>query len=362
MEGIVKNDKDTCKSTLSVLLRGDNLKVKLGPNTMYYIYLYSVNADSSITNVKYMHCYSILEHYSRLERLPQLTEKDYEKLEKKHQSLCDDLLCFAILLHESKSWPEDAAEIYDELGSHNVLSESQSFFDAVNGLKKIPHDRLVKRLDNVEKEFASSKHESLTKLSAAAVIFSYKDKIINNKDCHDIVGQFTRDLMNYARCITCVFKGCDDFYIRNREAMMTECSTSSRGCKKMLDAFSDESSYFGIIFKRLLCSSFQVGAGELCDEVLGDFEELMIAQKPNDRTRQSSAAPSKRSRRQTTIRATRKCDERENAGATEKNGLARAIFVDMIDSMEHQGIVKLDPRAKGKVIKRLAWPIETNCE
>jgi hypothetical protein len=367
MKGIRKHDVDDGKLSLYDLLRSRNLKVKLSPETLDFINLYSTHEDPSITSIKYLHCFSIFEHYHSLYEDDLLSEKDFKNLEHEHQSLCDDLQCLAIFLQEKDKWPLDVTDIYEELGLYDDLAESEEFFNACQGIKKIPHDRLVARLERVEKEFGNrlatnDKHPTTSTIS---ILLSYKDKIANNKDCQDIVKQMIDDIMNYAQTIQCSICDRPNFYFNGRSSLIAHCLTSSRS-NEMLRYHLNENTYYGVLLNKILHSTGQIAAAELFDEVSADFKRIMSLDTiPDTKTRQepsSQPSPPKRSRRLTTIRATRRCKEhngKQDDKDDERDGLARAIFVDMIDSMEHQGIVKLDPRTRGKVIKRLAWPIPT---
>lgn len=365
MKGISKHSEETSRDRLNELLRSRNLKVKLAPDTLDFINIHSLNADSSITSICFLHCYCIFEHYQKLEEEDLLSKKEFEKLEYKHQALCDDIQCYARFLEEKDVWPEDVSDIYEELGRLDDLSLSTDFFNAIHGVRKIPHDRLVKRLQRVEDDFAELiDHKKQTKRNALTIMLSYKEKIINNKDDKDVVAQLIDDLMKYARNIRCPFNEHPNFYYNDRKSLIRGCFSSSRNYNELVEMrYLDQSTFFGILFSKILQSPGQIAAGELCEEVLPDFKELIKrTRKSVDKKQSSAPSPPKRSRRLTTIRASRKCDDKREDSSDEIDGLARALFVDVIDCMEHQGIVKLDARAKGKIIKRLAWPVMTKDE
>lgn len=356
MKGIHKQTDQSKVGYLEILLRSRGLKVKLGPNVLDFIYEHSLHTDSSITNVKYLHCYAIFEHYQRLNAESLISQAEYEELESQHQLLCDNILSLSLFLKDKDKWPTDATDLYSELESYSDLSKSHDFFDSLQSLRKISHDRLVKRFENVENQFGNlvTKSKKVVKQNAVSILSSYKDKIGNNRDCDEILLQLINDLMKYAKNIRSPFNEQRNFYFNNVRSLETGCFTASRRAEELSETYLNESSYFGILFKRILNSPGNIAAAELCDEVLEDFKKLITIQESTTEKRQDPVE-TKRSRRKTTIRASRKSMGRETS-EEERDGLARAIFVDMIDSMEHQGIVKLDARAKGKVIKRLAWP------
>lgn len=338
MKGITKLSRDSFQDRLDVLLRSRDLKVKLAPATLDLIYLHSLYADASITNISYLHCYCIFEHYKRLDEKSILTEKEYKKLERKHQSLCDDLQCYALFLYDLDTWPQDASDLYEELGRLDDLSQSTEFFNAIHRIKKIPHDRLVGRLEMIAKQFTD--HKQQAKRNAPSILLSYKEKIANDKGEKHTVSELLDDLMKYARTIKCPFSKHPNFYFSDCQTLIRGCLKPARSQRELLQSgYLDESTFFGVLLNKVLSSPRLMAANELFDEVLTDFKELISTHK----TEQSSES----------LQPRREHAEYSNE---EMDGLVRALFIDTIDSMEHQGLVKLDPRSKGKVIKRLAWP------
>lgn len=357
---LINRDKEVAsRELLEDLLRSKETEFKLGKKCLDYIYESYINCDASISNLKYLHQYAMFEYYSKLnnieesankqngDRDPMLNKSQLKAASEYHKYLCNQMYYFYDLTHDSGKFPEDITDIYDELLENDDLAQSVNFINAIKDIIKFPHSSLLRRIDLVDKRYRMAPKTIYDKRDVTRIIFNYKDKILNNEDCKKIVMSLVDELIVFSQGLTNPLHGTNrKIYFNNTETFMERTLPSAR-YEKSVERFVDGSTDFSILYSLIHSSTSEISIADLFNDFVPMLEEWIEKNKPKSKKMKQTV--SSRTLRRTT-RA-----EKERSEVLD-DGLAKAIFIDILLSMEDQGLIKLELRTSRRgMIKKIIW-------
>lgn len=366
---------------LEELVRNRGITMKLGPDALNFIHDYYQNVDPSISNVVYLLNHALFEHYHRLEdvykRMNESARSAWRKLEskyEKHQYVCDQLLNLALLLRDQGLFPEDVSDVYELLLDYENLSHSKELVDALMNLGKLKHETSLRRIDRVLMRAERVKATKNGMTTVVSILASYRDKILNNKDCTEIVSSMINELIEYVRDLeNPLAKDIYHIYFHNRAELSKSSMTAARYEDTFMENFcGKDRTYFSILVRYLLNAQGSLGVFDLMTEVEDEYKELMrnersptlrkgprIKVTPKKAAGRSSRAAATTASAAITVSAGTNVESQaapKGLDGEEEDGLIKALFADIIDCLELQLMIKLDPRTKQRCLKRLVWP------
>lgn len=371
----IVRDKDLdSKDVLESLLRNEGSKFKIGANLLTLIYHCFIECDNSITNLSLMYIYAMYEYYSHLDNCEissdgkkhktshSTSNKGLDSALKYHDFICDQMYYYQELLQDRGKFPDDVTYIYDELFAHDELAHSIDFIDAIKGIIKFPRQAILRRIEQVEKKFHDFGKTKKNNDDVVEILSKYKERIDNNEDCDIIVTNLVDELLEHARVLKNPNSlGHGHIYYNDSDAINDHILRSSRNNKRQIRCYHDDSTYFGALFNQILDSPGHISINDLFNDVLPSLRELIRT----DRTqlvasskgpRRKFTTPRKSIRTTPVKAAATRPDVSKTLSDEDEIGLAKAIFIDLIDCMEQNQLIKIDKRSiKGSMIKRLVW-------
>lgn len=368
MDTIEKDRISEQREVLEELIRSREIRMKLGCGPLNYIYEYFVNVDASMASVIYLCSYAMFEYYYDL-------EDSYEQMDEvtrsacfkstatinRHQYLCDQMYYFTELLCEKGLYPEDVTDIYEDMNKFDRLDQSIQFVDSVKNLRKFPQEALMRRIDAVILKSQQTQNTKNGKVDVISILSKYKEKILNNKGCEEIITQLTDDLLKHAYDLGNPIKeDRDHIYFNNLNSLTESTLTAVRLPEKLIKYFCRDGNYFGVLLRQhILTSQGQIGVHDLAADVSDEYRKIIRSERSCviKKGPRIKITPKKRGSRVSKALQSELEPVQRGLSPEEEDGLAKAIFVDVIDCMELQYLIKLDPKVKGRHLKRLIWPI-----
>lgn len=364
IETIVKEPEDVMRTMQKRLMNTEKTAFKLGPNLIDLLYDDFIERDASIVNLGYLYEFAIYEHYSKkvsllnlpVEKLRAIfkTEsqcskafKDFEyfktrtgdknksfanianmidKQIKHHTFVVIQIQTYFILIRDEthETFPSMLNDIFRELTSkaHKDLAQSSLFLDSISKLKNYPIASLRKRMNEciqARSAFCSKdKFQDVLK-----IIIEFDDKLENNDNDRRLVSDLTNKLREHAKLLINPFKMQlqEALYYDNVDRLQSRTMPATR--YDALQKFLDKSCAFSILYDMIHKSQEEISENDL----FGDFSDAMCEMKREvSRVKKFSTA------------------------------LLKAIYLDLIDCMIHQGLVKRELRgSKVGILKRVVW-------
>lgn len=307
------------RAILEDLIRNEHFPFKLGPSVLDLIYTCFVSIDPSFANLELMFNYTMHEYFSRDREI-----KDNTAANTYHSYICDQLYYYLELLNDGHGkFPEDVTDLYDELFSHDELGHSVETVDAIKDLVKFPVDRILKRIDLVEKKATqlgrtkvhkpSQKNKKSRREDMLHILIEYKEKLINNEDSKEVVSCMRDELLEHIQLLKNPIKqNHGHIYIlklKNRSCLIRWLRSD-----KMNALFRKSYPLFEYLHDKIQSSPGHLSKNDLFNDMISDHPKL---------------------------------DE----------GLAKAVFIDLMDGMEQSQLIKWDKRRgnDGGMIQRLVW-------
>lgn len=394
-KAIIVNDVDDITQDLErKLIANDGLSMKLGHRLISFMYMSFTEKDASIMHLKYLIENCLFEHYSsdltivnlpkesitkvlnqnhdminRLKRLKSLKNCDMidwksvnsivnfctqqtEELQKYHKYLAVNINYMFELLKDQHvdGIITDLSDIYQQLLKHDNLSQSSEIYDQIINFKKYSPEAILKRIKSALRHQASLEykgsfdiHKTLTK---------YLARLENNENCKEIVVALIKDLLQNAASLKNPLKLplSELIYFDDIDLIMSMTMPATRNsiieCKHLTNK-----NYYEVLLDTLQGFPEEVNVADLFEEFKNSAKEekLIILEASVKEMAEVVKKDQKRSKRSVHY----KVDENE---VEESDELMRAIFTDLIDGMELQGIVKrYANESKQGILKRMCW-------
>lgn len=349
-------------SVAESLLIGENSKFKIGGQLIDTIDENVTCFEPSIMNYRYLYQYSMFEHYCKIssvfssERavlksllrqqpnlignlllLGSMKEKQIVQDLKKstnvvesvtvvcddlvadllnmHKYTCDQLICyFELIVDESKAGKfASLLDLYEELIKYDDLGQSVEFLEKIRGLSKYATDRLIKRIDRAKniRSQKSSGHISKEK-DVLDILNFYRDKLMNNDSCDKIKNSLVDDLLKHCQSITNPTRKelNEAIYYTDHRMISSRCIPYTRNSRYWFEGCCKDLA--------LLSSTIRESPEEM--SLLDLFDEFSAF-----RTKITNG---------------------------NSDDLDATIFMDLINDLEYQGLIKRD--GKGR-LKKLVW-------
>lgn len=234
---------------------------------------------------------------------------------KYHDFLISQIECYLPLIKGDTrgEFPEHINEIFEQLWEFDSLHHSPKFMDAIDKVRKYPNDKILKR---IEASIASCQSVSDRKgISVASILSNYKGKLENNEDCKKVKEELRARLFEHAKLLRSprTFPLHEAVYFNDSDAF----SRQTEPCIKNYARYCADKrrTHYEILLSLVHQSQEVISKADLFD----DFKDASSSQINDD-------------------------------------GLLKAIFIDLIGSMEDQGLIKTDKRKSANgMIKRVVW-------
>lgn len=394
---IVQNPVDLLLSLPEELLRQNNLAPKISPTICPLMMQIFLENDCSVTNLRFT--YQILQLYhcftefalvaltpgDSITSRPQILErirndfniikqpegwdwKDSKKMSQiihdifkrhnvNHDSMMEQLKCYYILLKDlsEDGWPAYFTELYEEIGQFKDLGHSSRFVDAVTKINRIPIDRLLKRMENCLKSSNGLRYKPEM---VQSIVYKYQQKLENNENNPKLVGEFVAELLLHIKKIR---NPLDQLFHQTAYytdlAMAREVITPSYR-RSLATKLIDKDSYFGMLYDIISHSPSDICLADLFDE-FQDAVKLRVQAKPNEQIERRLTSikiketPRKRDRGKSIAPVPAK---KMKPNITDDEGLLKAIFIDLIETMDLQKYIRRDLRKSRRgFVARSAW-------
>lgn len=361
---IYRTNETVDLSVADSLLIGENDRFKIGGQLIDTIDENVTCFEPSIMNYRYLYQYSMFEHYSRISsifsakrdvlssllkqepnlignllKLGSLREKyvtqDLKKSEdivegavdlcdrlisellRTHRYTCDQLICYFDMIGDESRTGQFASllDLYEELLKFDDLGQSADFLEKIRGLHKYANDRLIKRIDKANNSrLIKSSGNTVKDQDVLEILNMYRDRLVNNDNCDSIKKELVEDLMKHCQTLRnpTRIELNEALYYVDYQTVSTRCIPCSRNRTYWLDSCCKELSTLNNIINE--------GPEEMSLRDL--FDEFNVVR---------------------------------DKGSNGQNGakeLEATIFVDLINSMEYQGLIKRDDKGR---LKKLIW-------
>lgn len=345
---LVKDPQETIKGMVLDLLRSDDETFKLGPNLFSMIDYDFLERDASLANLKYLYQSAMFEHLSSpisvlastkdqlktvpkseiidlLLELPSVKKTAIKnvnpvlycttcctEIAKNHKFLMNQIrYYFALIRDETKiNMPSHVQDIYLEVSRHEDLGQSESIYDAIERLRGFPADRIRSRLISSTSTYFENV-EDFVDIYASLLAFEMRLKTEENKlavisDLITRLHSHSKQLKNPMRLPIN-----EAIYFNDESLMRRRVLPSFR--HDALAVFTKESTLIGILYKLIHESTETISLTDLYE----DFKDKLNLK-----------------------------DE----------SLVKAIFIDLIDCIEYQGLIKCERRSGRKdFMKKFVW-------
>lgn len=396
---IVSEVEDISRNLDQYLINMNCNRFSIGSNLVETIASDFAFRDPTLANLKYIYQYCLFHHFRKTHTVANLNKKDLVKLLKSHPSLIKTIksLDSVVNYNTNRDWtsnttvasfcveqsaicqahdkfiknqiayyfyllkddlgqnfPSDLNDLYSESMNHDGLACSFKFADAVQKLKSYPINSILKRIDkallNCKKDSTKDKNDVYT------IFTKFKGKFENNDDSKQLVFEFINSLLEHAQLLINPLKlplsellYCDDTVtIRKRLMPMTRYD--------VFKAPEVTKSYFDAIYSSILRYKEEVSEADLYDEFKHFMEEKKHINEFDARKIYDSKAmtPNKRARRSVRFE---NIDKSSDNGTNLDEGLLKAIFIDTLENIEQQGLIKRTSKdSKKGMLRRHVWP------
>lgn len=405
---IVKEPRDGVLNMQSWLLEADDIVFEIGSNMMNLMYDNVLDVDASVENLRYIYQYAMFEHYSSYASLLTSAPKELAKLVKSHSHLvsfiknlksvkdsgelstvdwrdrmevakyCRKRIEYLKCYHEyvwtqfyhylnllrdetDQAFPSRLNDIYSEFMAHDDLGQSINFADAISKIPRYPVESIVKRISLCTQEHVKSSN-SIKCEDVYSILVVYKEKLENNDDCKPILKELADKLLKHSQILKNPLKMPlnEALYFNKSEIVRKRALPSTRF--DALNDYLDKSNHFGILYRLIHNHVEEISAADLFndfkDAVETDCqEELNSPEVPEVPPKKVKKLCRRGTRASTRITNVPQQEVKKRVVVNKfDDGLLKAIFVDLIDCMERQGLVKLDRRrSKNGIIRRSVW-------
>jgi len=397
---IVKQSSDMVLDVRRILLDTKDITFRLGPRLIDAIYENFIERDASIMNLKYLYQYSLFQHYSQKASLLTHPKADLLKIIQSHPQLipyirnlnsvksnsnsieidwnnnndvvdyCERCVRVLTQYHEfiwsqlyyyldllidetGNSFPTDLGDIHLELSRYIDLGESVRFIDAIFKLRSFPIDRILKRIERGLERSNGSTRKVKGRKDVRSILAKFKNKFDNNSDCQEMVTDFTNELREHSQLLENPLKMplSEAIYYNDTSSLKARLLPSTR-----FDAsrsYADCSSDFGILYGLIQAGAEEMNACDLFEDfrqALGEHQKQIKRLKAEQEV---SKAPARATRSSDIAAKPARDPEVEEISDV---GLQKAVFIDLLNCMSHQGIIKIDGRESKKgVVRKIAW-------
>lgn len=364
VEEIYRTNDAIDLSVADSLLIGENSKFKIGGQLIDIIDENVACFEPSIMNYRYLYQYSMFEHYCKISSIfsadrqvlrcllkgqPNLVgnllmmgslkdkpiiqemrkssnvvetatafcDELVSNLLNTHMYTCSQLICyFEMIVDESKTGKfASLLDLYEELIKYDDLGQSAEFLEKIRGLTKYATDRLIRRIEraNCVRNKKSLGYEAKDE-DVLDILNSYRNKLMNNDNCDKVRKDLVDDLMKHSQLIINPTRKelHEAIYYSDYRTLNSRCIPYTRNSTYWIEGCFKDLALLNSIIQE---SPEEMSLMDLFDE----FTVIRSKTKPNN---------------------------------GEANDMEATIFIDLINSMEYQGLIKRD--GKGR-IKRLIW-------
>lgn len=413
MTTIVKQRNDIVKELRDRLMDVDQLECfKLGPELIETVYDNFLEKDPSIMGLRYIYKYALFCHtfsvppvatlskptltnaikanrsiVTRLRILDSIVNapedvkinwtcasdvaafctKQVKHLIEYHNLFKTQLHYYYILLRDEtqEKFPSRENDVYIELIMNDDLGHSSEFYNAVSNIRTYPIASLMRRIDQCISDTRPIPPRFTKKHDIINELVRFKSKAVNNDDYADLVKDLISACLLHAQTIVNPFKIPlhELVYFNDAKIMMRRNLPSTRF--SALRHFPKAEQYFNIIYTMIENSNEEMSMSDLFSDFMQSVEES--TQKADHETSIISRAdnsPTKKQRvevrksRRSTIRFSMPAKEAEVVKKKPDldEGLLKAIFLDVIDTIQQHGLVKLDNRRSKKgILRKTIW-------
>lgn len=399
---IIKDISEDAFKRIESLIHGIGNTFKLSAELLDTIYNHTCFVDTSVMYLKYLYQYSMFRHYiygngtisnspkssnssPRLSRrksmrsseMPSSLAKRGNKIKYNaasglcesritdlldyHTHLTQQLQLYFILLEDetAESFPTTILELYLEVLKYENLSFSHNTIDAIFKLKSYSAEGIIRRIDSM-KELNFNKLDHKAQPNVYSILHRFRQKIENNEDSKDIRRDLQENLAHHIQFLKNPLKDPDSasVYFKDRVIFTDRTMPALR-----YDLSNDTlgSNLFGILYKKICNSPEEISEQDLFYEFLQARKE----QASQINLRKSVITPfykfKSTTRRtgsslQTKHLPSRDVDSKSETEKKDEREL-RAVFADLLDCMQHQGIIERELRSsKRGIFKRNVWP------
>lgn len=398
---IVKKSPENFLNLQSRLLKTNEFKFRFGHNMVDLIYDNFIQCDPTIAQLKYLYEYAMFEHFMKhtslvtldrkylikvikpggrlvniirslksvkrkesanvdwksVDSISQFCLRSTEAISKNHEFLVDQIECYLILVKDETNigFPSFLSDIFGELWNYESLNQSHSFMEALAKLRKYSNESILRRIEAVMANCSviTSKKDYLY---VQSILSKYKKKLENNNNCKETREELTTSLQEHAKLLKSpkTFPLYEAIYFDDHSTMIRTIPYSRTDFFK---SNVDPNNHYIILCNLINNSPEEISKLDLYNE----FKQAVVDLNPSQmveaqnvlKTRTKANKCLRRSTRTSNITLTKNITTNDEF---KDEGLLKAIFIDLIESMELQGLIKTDNRkSKTGLIKRVVW-------
>ena len=357
----IERDKEFDNAnTRDEMLKLTQSSVKLGPDPLNMIYECHLNCDTSMTNLKLMCKYCFFNFYSLKPSINETATKEFHKkngsLSKAldyHDFICDQINCYFNLLQDAGRFPGDPLEIYEELFEHIDLSCSTQVYEAVKALGKFPQHSILKRIEITEAQRKDVNNDAFV----VSVLSKYKDKIANNEDLSQVVFDMVHELLAHCRTLKNPKIRHPEIYLNDWKSVESRILPASRG--NYYNHLQNPQTYFGCLYSMITKCPWKMSLMDIYCDISTNLIDLIHSDRATSPTRSLNGIKTKQTPKKRKVDTPKSSKSKTNGKFSEQEseGLAKAILMDLIDSMQMQMLIRCEKKGpRGlTMVRRCVW-------
>lgn len=349
---LVKDPRGFLEKLPLELLKGTHDDFKIVPHCCFLIDNDFFERNASLDNLKYLYQYAVFEHLSRpvsllassadvlkklpktkllelLRRVPSVKKISLKsinpvefctrmcaEINQNHKYIFNQITYYFNLLRDTtrNNFPSHIQDLYFELFKYNDLGESSDMYNVIERLKHCPPDRVLARINSsVENYLDHPEGARYRDLDIFITLRTFELKLNEADDKTAIILDFIKLLHKHVGNLKnpLKFPLHEAVYFDKSLLLRRQALPSTR--REALTDFTDESTNFGILYKMIHGSTENISISDL----YGDFKAKL---------------------------------------EIENEVIVKAMFLDLVRTMEHHGLIKSDSRSSQRgFIKRLTW-------